>query len=246
MMRWLYLFFATSALAFGCEAELLSNVEEGHANRVLAALHQARIPASKAKQGAASGGFSVRVREDDLGAAVTVVAAQGLGGQMPQGLNALYDEAGLVPSASQDAARLAAALGGELAQTISAMKGVLAARVHVAPSPPRGRAPHPPGEASVYIRSDKDAMVSKPAVQTLVAGAVPGLEADGVRVVVEQVPTENKVSAHALTWVGPFVVGAQSAGPLRAALAISLAFNLAAATVLGWLLWKRRQRRVSP
>ncbi len=236
------------ALALGaCDATLISGVNETQANRMIAALHGASIAADKSQNGTDEHSFMVTVARDDLGQALAVVGGQGLPEAPNAGLAEVYADQGLVPSPSEDAAKLASALGGELARTMEAMEGVITARVHIAPTPPpntRGQAES--SRASVFIRSTPDTKIAPEKIQTLVAGATPRLQSADVEVIVEHASAHKNASVPpALTRVGPFSVSAASAGPLRATVAISLAFNVLAAMVLGWLLLRNRRNKAA-
>lgn len=227
----------------GCDASLASGVSEPQANRIIAALHGASIAADKSQAGTAEDDFVVTVARADLGKALAIVSGQGLPDEPATGLAEVYADQGLVPSPSEDAAKLARALSGELSRTLASMQGVIAARVHIAPTAPTStRAPAENGRASVFLRVEPGTKIATEQVQTLVAGATPRLAPQDVQVIIEQVAQgQDAVVPPALTRVGPFSVTASSAGPLRATIAISLAFNLLTAMVLGWLLLQNRR-----
>lgn len=244
--RSLLTFILTSLLLVSCDANLVSGVSEPQANRMIAALHTASIAADKSQVGTEDDNFVVTVARADLGKALAVIGGQGLPDAPSAGLAEVYADQGLVPSPSEDAAKLSRALSGELAQTLSSMSGVIAARVHIAPTAPATpRGPVETSRASVFLRVEPNAKIAAEQVQTLVAGATPRLAREHVEVIIETVSPGNKSPvAPALTRVGPFSVTAQSAGPLRATIAISLAFNLLTAMVLGWLLVRGRRPKV--
>jgi flagellar M-ring protein FliF len=95
------------------------------------------------------------------------------------------------------------ALEGELARTIQLMKGVKAARVHIVlPQDGSFRSLKEPPSASVVIRADEgDGKAFSPAIQQLVAAAIPGMTRDMVTVL----STDGTVlaSAGSSTTAGP-------------------------------------------
>ena len=129
---------------------------------------------------------TVEVPAGDAARARILLAGQGLPKASSAG-NAALDDMPLGASRSVEAARLKAALERELAQSVEAIDGVKAARVHVASPEPsvfiRDRAAP---SASVFVtlapgRSLSAAQVR--AVIWLVATSVPGLTSDRVSVV---------------------------------------------------------------
>lgn len=228
-----------------CDTNLVSDVSEPQANRMIAALHGASIAADKSQKGNGADSFAVTVARGDLGQALAVVGGQGLPEEPNAGLAEVYAEQGLVPSPSEDAAKLSRALSGELARTIEAMGGVIAARVHIAPTAqPTLRGQIEKGRASVFVRTDGTVSISSEKIQTLVSGATPRLASEDVEVIVEKSEDRGKVVVPpALTRVGPFSVTASTAGALRATIAISLVINVLTAMVLGWLLLRNRRNK---
>src|SRR5690606_28919827 len=82
--------------------------------------------------GASSGGYRVLVASDEVAAALSVLRAEELPRAPEPGLHDVFGRASLVPTATEERARLTAALGGELARSVESIDGVLDARVHVA------------------------------------------------------------------------------------------------------------------
>jgi type III secretion protein J len=160
------------------------------------------------------------------------------------GWEQLYGSAGLVPTASEEKARLSAALGGELARSIEVMDGVVDARVHLSlpnrvataldASPPKPR-------ASVMVKYRHDAPpVDERAIRTLVTGATPNMDPENVAIVVVKAAPKPR-AAVTLVQIGPVVVTADTASSLKTAAGAALAlFILLAATVIALLTRLRR------
>jgi type III secretion protein J len=214
----------------GCQAELERGLDEAQANAVLVALDEHGIGATKAAEPGAGDepSFVVSVGPDDVAAALGVLRAEGLPRQDDPGLE-IFGEGSLVPTATEERARMTAAISGELARSIEAIDGVLDARVHLAL--PRAEslaldAPRPRARASVLVRHrGATPPYDEGAVRRLVAGAVEDLAVDDVAVIGVPAPPVE-ASARQLSQVGPFSVSRGSATGLKAALGTLLATNV--------------------
>lgn len=231
----------------GCQAELSAGLDEAQADAVVVALDQAGIGAEREREEPARdpARYRVMVPRADLPAALGVLHDQGLPREREPGWEALFDGAGLVPSAHEEQARQAAALGGELARSIEAMDGVERARVHVALPDPTVRpldAEAPPVRASVLVSHRPGTAVDESAIRTLVAGAVQGLAPEAVAVVTSEARSMTPREPN-LVWVGPIAVSRGTAGALKGLLGGSLALNLILAVAL--VLSRRRSTRRS-
>lgn len=241
---WLSVLIAL-ALA-GCQAELASGLEEGAADEVVLALDEAGIGAEKVRDDASGEArFAVRVPESELVTAMATLRDRDLPRVRPPGLAEVLEGGGLVPSAGEERARLAAATGAELARSLEEIDGVERARVHLALPDPGARLlddDAPSGSrASVLLTTGDEAGVSDDAVRALVAGAVTDLAAEDVAVVRSSRRPRTTREA-ALTRVGPIAVSRGSASLLRGILGASFALNMLLA---GGLIWSRR-RAASP
>ncbi len=234
---------ALLALLTGCEATIASGLSESQANSVVVALDGQGIGATKAPGAGAGDGWDIRVPNDDVGSALSVLRAQGLPREPTPGLAEVFGEPTLVPTATEERARYVAAQSGELARSLEGMEGVLGARVHLAI--PGGREiafdaePTPPS-ASVLLRTRAGASVDELAVQALVAGAVPELAPEGVAVVTVEVPQATPARA-SLVHVGPIAVTRGSAPILKSVLggALGMSALLAIALIISWVRLRR-------
>lgn len=219
----------------GCQAELANGLAEREADEVVLALDAAGIGARKVHDDTlGDSSYRVEVADGDLVSAMSVLRERGLPRQPAPGLEALFGSGGLVPSASEERARLAAAMSGELSRSLEAIEGVVAARVHVAPPQPGTRAlDDAPGSAraSVLLTVRAGALVDADSARALVAGAVPGLAREDVAVVLdERAPPDTQPPR--LARVGPFAVSRGTAGALKGVLGGSFALNLILAGAL--------------
>jgi type III secretion protein J len=248
--------FALLALALAACAEVpvVQNVSEVEANRAVATLDQAGIAARKeAEEGGGTGGpaFRVTVGPDEVARAVTVLNAHALPRREEPGFSETFGQASLVQTASEERARAAQAIAGELARTIESIDGVLDARVHLAlvdarDAPLDGTAA-PRSSASVLVRyMGVHAPYDDDGLRRLVAGAVPGLRAEDVAVVGFSRPMLPQTGEARLTWVGPIAVARGSASKLRLLLAVALGINVVLAAALAWVATRRRRPEEPP
>jgi len=221
------------ALLGSCSARIEHGLDEASANGIILALERAGIPASKEAE-PGSDTFSVSVPGRAVGQALEVLRAEGLPRRPEVGLEA-FDEPGWVPTATEERARYEHALAGELARSIESLDGVLDARVHVS-VPARDAllpsdSPPPRPRASVLIQVDgKGSPLGTGDVRALVTGAIQGLAAEDVSVVVARRsttrtprtrPPPRVVSA---VWLG---VATLLIAGLAVALLISVAYGRA-------------------
>lgn len=130
-------------------------------------------------------GSRILVRRGTAPEARMLLAERGLPSSATAGYE-LFDKLGPMGLTSfmQEVTRLRV-LEGEIARTIQTMKGVKAARVHIAmPDGGALRRSRQPTAASVVIRADRGhESISSQAIRHLVASAVPGLTGDQVTVI---------------------------------------------------------------
>lgn len=234
----------------GCRAAIESGLPEAQANEVLVALDRQGIHGVKELEpGASSSSYRVLVASDEVAAALAVLRAEELPRAPDPGLHEVFGGASLVPTATEERARLTAALGGELARSIESIDGVLDARVHVA-LPDASElpldAPPPRPRASVLVRHraapDREAP-DEAAIRRLVAGAIQGMALEDVAVVAVAA-REAPPARAALASLGPIAVARGSIGMLRALLGTLLGTNVVLALLLVFVLVRRRRAAV--
>jgi len=177
-----------------CKTELYSNLDQDHANEMVATLRQHGIPAERV---AGKGDrISVAVDEIRFAEAMQVLKDNGLPRQEFATLGEVFKKDGLVSSPVQERAQMIYALSQELSRTVSEIDGVLSARVHlVLPENDPLRQQLVPSSASVFIRHRASASIGDlvPQVKMLVANGVSGLSYEKVSVIL--VPVAEHVSA---------------------------------------------------
>jgi type III secretion protein J len=185
--RWAGLLLAG---ALGCgHDEILHGIDEPQANQVVVALSDAGISAATRRDEGTESSWRIEVPRGDGMAAQRVLAERGLPRKSQPGFAEVFGKGSIVPTPSEERALYLHALSGELARTIEAIEGVVEARVHLAlaPQDPARPEPVPPARAAVLVKAGPGwrarLLPLSPGIQSLVAGAVAGLDAAAVSVV---------------------------------------------------------------
>lgn len=228
----------------GCAVPIVNGAEETDANRVVVALEESGIAASKEADPQSEGRYRVLVARDDASGAAQVLRQEGLPPPETKGVLDALGQGGLVPSRSAEHAKLVAGTAGDLERSLRAIDGVLSARVHLAvPAKAAFEGEQKDSAtASVLIRHRTSAPpIRATDVQSLVAGAVPGLAPDKVRVVLSAAPAAGRPVDRELSRLGPITVTRGSLTPLRLGVAAVALINLALIGVL-LALWAKVRR----
>jgi flagellar M-ring protein FliF len=164
---------------------LYGNLEANDASQVVQALQTSGI---KYKLSDDTG--AVMVPAEDVHAARLKLAAQGLPEGSSSGLDLINKDSGIGVSQFMENARYQYALETELARTISSLRSVAAARIHLAITQQSAfvRDRHPVS-ASVFLQLRPGGRLESEQVQAiihLVASSIPDLSADQVTVVDQQ------------------------------------------------------------
>lgn len=192
--RGLVLLALVAALALaGCKIELYSNVSEREGNEMLALLLSAGIDADKVVD--RDGKTTLRVEENQVERAVSVLLARGLPRSKSLNIMDIFKSEGLIASAGAERMRYIYAMSEELSGTLSQLDGAVAVRVHIAvPEEKRaGQGQRSPPSAAVFIKyqSQYDFGSYVPLIKQLVANSVEGVTYDKVSVVL--FPTESNL-----------------------------------------------------
>jgi type III secretion protein J len=194
--------------------------------------------------------YRVSVASDDVSIALVTLRNAGLPLERTPGVLDSIGESGLVPSRASERARWLVGTAGELERSLQALNGVLSARVHLAVpdadplSLEERRAP----SASVLLRhKGASPPLSAAEVQRLVSGAVSGLAAEHVAVVMHPVPETPLRRSDSLTTLGPLSLTRSSANSLRLTVAAVGALNivLVAGLLSLWSVWRRARREAA-
>jgi type III secretion protein J len=214
-------------VVLGCSAPIQQGLDETAANEMVTSLERGGIGASKNRDD--DGAFSVTVAKGDVLAAMELVRSLGLPRGPRSGLHEVYKQPSLVPTPTEERARYADALTGEVARTLETVDGVVSARVHLVlpeidPLAIDGK-PRVAAQAAVLLkaRGGRPAPIAERDVQKLVAGSVPGLDLSAVAVVVTLAPELPATSAASLVALGPLRTTEDSRGALVAILVAAFA-----------------------
>ena len=221
----------------GCAVPVAASLEEADANRVVVALDQSGIDASKEVDPTAEGKFRVTVARDDVGRALSTLREEELPRPHTRGLFEATGGGQLVPSQAAEHAQLVAGLSGELERTLGGVDGVLSARVHLnlPPRDPLRDAPLGKATASVLLEHrGTTPPIAPESIQRLVAGGAPGVAPTDVAVVFVPRTARGAVGRTDFAHVGPLTVARGSMGTLKALFAgiLVLVLGLAAATLV--------------
>ncbi|MGB3723654.1 MAG: type III secretion inner membrane ring lipoprotein SctJ [Pacificimonas sp.] len=163
--------------------ELYSDLSEGHANEMLVVLDQSNISGSKSEMD--EGRFSISVDSDDFADAIAALNAQGYPRDDFASLGDVFQKEGFVSSPLSERARLMHGLSQEMSRTLTALDGVVVARVHLAipQHDPLSEVPKP-SSASVFIkhRAGVDMSGDTAQIKALVVNGVEGLTPDNVTI----------------------------------------------------------------
>jgi type III secretion protein J len=175
----------------GCSGEeILHGLDEPQANEILVALDEGGVGATKARDDAAEGAWTVSVPARDAPRAHRLLAERELPRTRPPGFGDVFGKGSMVPTPTEEHARYLHALAGELARSVESIDGVIEARVHLGlpqddPLRP-GERRAPRGAVLVKCRPSACGGVRalEGGIRALVAGAADGLEPSAVSVVV--------------------------------------------------------------
>ena len=226
-----------------------NDLDESTANRVVAALGRNGVAADKQRAPDSDGRFSVDVGRGDASFALSVMAREELPRQAAPGLAETLGQPSFIPSRSDERARLLVGTATELERSLLGLDRVISARVHLAvPSsdPLDPTAPTVAPTASVLLKyGGANAPLTAAEVSDLVAGAVQGLTAEHVTVVLKAVAEPVERTGTELVRLGPLTTTRSSLPYLRWMIACVATLNVSMVALL-FVLWLRAKRRPTP
>lgn len=228
-----------------CTIPVAADLDEAAANKVIAALGKNGVAADKTRDPDHEGRFSVDVGRGDASFALAVMAREELPPRSAPGWSEALRKSSLFPSRSDERLELTLATAGELERSLLAIDDVISARVHLA-LPERdvldARLPGGAPSASVLLKHGGSSPPLSPLdVQRLVAGAVPGLQASDVVVVVKAVAPPVGRRGTELVRLGPLTTTRSSLPYLRWMIACVATLNVCMVALL-FAMWLRGRR----
>ena len=180
----------------GCSRKLQTGLSQADAQQIVVLLRENGINAAaelepNQKKDAAVWQVDVIGQSDTVVKAWKILRENGLPRGKVQGLNEVFANAGMIPTAAEEKARLMYGLNGELIRTLDSLPGVVDARVQVVLpeiTPLVDKSQQAPTTASVLIqfRGDQPPL-KEPEVKSLMAKGVEGLTTENVAVVFKKV-----------------------------------------------------------
>lgn len=199
-MRKIALFISVLAAVImecGCLSHVLqTGLTEQAAQEIVVVLNENGIDASTQKavgdkKGVEEWTVAIRGGDQNLVRAWRVLKENGLPREKDKGMDEVFANPGMIPSATEEKARLLVGLSGEISRTLKSIGGVVDARVHVVlpeNSPLLDRKDMAPTTASVLLKyRGAEPPLREEDIKRLVARGVEGLQPDNVAVIFNRV-----------------------------------------------------------
>src|SRR5262245_56788291 len=183
-------------LLAGClKQELQTGLNETEAQEIIVLLKDHGLEAVKQSSAAANQAptwtVSVKGGSQNLFVAWKILQENGLPREKTTGLKDVFSNSSLIPTASEERARLIVGISGEIRQTLLSVNGAIDARVHVVipeTSALLEKSEWKPATASVLVKyQGSQTPLALEDVRKLVANSVEGLQAANVAVVFKKV-----------------------------------------------------------
>jgi type III secretion protein J len=172
-------------------AELASDLNESEAQEIVVVLQQYGLSPKKVKIGEGKEAtFTVVVPTSQSGSANQILKKFELPRQTPKGLGEVFSEGGLIPTATEEKAKLLMALQGEIAHTLETVDGIASARVHIVlpERDPLAETQQSKPSASVFIKYRGEHLpLTVEEIKQIVAHSVDGLDTSEVAVVMKPI-----------------------------------------------------------
>ncbi len=168
----------------GCSVQLYGGLSEEEANEMMALLLQHGIACEK--EPGQEQTFTLLVDGKMVSTALEILRQDGYPKPKFQSMGEVFRREGMMSSPMEERVRFIYALSQEIAETLSHIDGVLAARVHIVlPENNPLQEKTAPSSASVFIkhRPSLDLALLTPRIKALVANSIEGLNYDRVTVV---------------------------------------------------------------
>ena len=216
-----------AGLSLGCRQEVLHNLPEDEAARILAVLQHHGINASKTLDNEEENLWAVTVPKQAQARTFSILAEYKLPKSSERRFRDVFGQSKLVMTPMEEKALFLEALQGELSHTLETIDGVIDARVHLvqAMQDLAGRSVAP-AKASVFVEYQPTAQgllpIQNTEVQKLVANSVSDLAPAEVAVVQKPAsiaaPGTQRLDDLKLVSVGPLVLEESGLGTLKLAI----------------------------
>lgn len=167
-------------LVVGCQEQIVHDLSEREANSVISQLSMARLDARKVRQ--ADGRWAISVNKGEMVPALAYIETRRV--LTTRDASSASNKGGMIPSREEQWFRYERSVSLSIEESLSALPGVLDARVHVNlpdDDPLFGDSARKGGSASVLLVVDQRFGADDAEVAALVGGAA-GLQRDVVRV----------------------------------------------------------------
>jgi type III secretion protein J len=216
-LRWprllqLLLVFCSLLLLSACVAhELQTDLTEQDAQEIVVLLNEHGIEASAArgvgeKKGEEKWSVVVRGGDQNLARAWRVLQENGLPREKDKSLEDVFANSGMIPTATEEKARLLVGISGEINRTLKSVAGIVDARTLVVlpdSSPLLDKSERVPPTASVLIKyRGQEIPLNEDDVKKLVARAVEGLQPENVAVVYKKIEPKKAVNRNIIPLLG--------------------------------------------
>lgn len=184
---------------YSCSSEIVSNLDEREANKLLVVLAENKIYAKKQAQETEQGVlFTIVVQKKDLLRALQVLEKEDLPEEREKGVIDIFGKKDLLPTQTAERMLEEYSINAELARTIEKIKGVVNARVHIARIRDEYTGLEKPVSASVLVNyiSENRQPFSVDEIKKLIAGGVGNLSEDNVKVVALPVSKSDETMIH--------------------------------------------------
>lgn len=195
-------------LLTGClKQELVTGLNERESQEIIVLLRGSGLEATRTlvarEREAPTWTVQVRGGENNLVLAWRLLQENGLPREPVMGLEDVFAEQGMIPTETEERAKILVGLSGEMSRTLRSIAGVVDARVHIVlpeDNPLLDAEDRPRASASVLIKHHgNQSPISQSDVLRLVAKGVEGLDESDIAVVFHQVP-QTPVSADDVSW----------------------------------------------
>lgn len=231
----------------GCREQIVHDLSEREANSVISQLSMARLDALKVRQ--ADGRWAISIDKDEMIPALSYIETRRV--LSTRDAASASSKGGMIPSREEQWFRYERSVALSIEESLSALPGVLDARVHVNlpdDDPLFGDSARRGGSASVLLVVDQRFGADDAEVAALVGGAA-GLQRDVVRVLKSETIDRNVPEVVKKPAASPssLVEGATSSATLS-----DVAWGIGAASIIGlcaicgaWFRGRRSKRRVT-